>query len=103
MIKVTFASDFVLSGKAQSEKPLRRASVRMTVRLCQCPPPASGLQPRNSVFKQFLLSGGKVHLEVSLQREVYSQTDPITFRVVINNGCKRTVRRIKVGAVKASG
>ncbi|XP_037079563.1 arrestin, lateral eye-like [Pollicipes pollicipes] len=89
------------AGKTPSEKPLRRASVRMTVRLCQKPPPASGLTPRNSVFKQFLLSGGKVHLEVSLQREVFTQTDSVCFRVVVNNGCKRTVRKIKAEVVQA--
>ena len=68
----------------------------MTVRLCQMPTPSCGPAPRNAVLKQFLLSGGRVHLEVSLQREVFAQEQSIAFRVFINNGCKRTVRKIKV-------
>ncbi|XP_043211685.1 arrestin homolog [Amphibalanus amphitrite] len=89
------------AGKAQSEKPLRRASVRMTVRLCQLPPPSCGPAPRNAVLKQFLLSGGRVHLEVSLQKEVFVQEQSIAFRVFVNNGCKRTVRKIKAEVVQA--
>lgn len=55
------------------------------------PPP-----PHAAAEKPFLLSDGKLELEASLDKAVYSHGQPIRVNVALHNNSNKTVRKMKV-------
>jgi Arrestin (or S-antigen), C-terminal domain len=83
------------------EKPHRRCTVRMGIRVLQRCPVAVGHRgadspPRASIEKSFMLSDGRVRLEAVLDRAHYRQGEPVHVKLSIHNHSRKTVRRIKV-------
>jgi Arrestin (or S-antigen), C-terminal domain len=83
------------------EKPHRRCTVRMGIRVLQRCPVAVGLRgadspPRANIEKSFMLSDGRVRLEAVLDRAHYRQGEPVHVKLSIHNHSRKTVRRIKV-------
>ncbi|PSN49983.1 hypothetical protein C0J52_08761 [Blattella germanica] len=60
----------------------------------------AGPPPHASVEKPFLLSDGRVELEASLDKAVYSHGEPILVNMAVHNTSGKTVRRIKVFVVQ---
>lgn len=52
--------------------------------------------PHAAVDKPFLLSDGRVSLEASLDKAIYSHGEPVQVHVCVHNNSSKTVRRIKV-------
>ena len=52
--------------------------------------------PRAVAVKPFLLSDGKLQLEASLDKAVYSHGDPVIVHLQLHNNSNKSVRRIKV-------
>ncbi|KAK7605469.1 hypothetical protein V9T40_007327 [Parthenolecanium corni] len=90
------------------EKQHRRNTVRMGIRVIQratVPPKSSSSMsqqpsceenpPHVTLNKQFLLSDGKIKLEASLDKAVYSHGDSIQVSVSIINETKKSIRRLK--------
>lgn len=56
--------------------------------------------PHATIDKPFLLSDGRVSLEASLDKAIYSHGEPVRVRVRVHNASGKTVRRIKVFVVQ---
>lgn len=103
------------AAERADEKTHRRSTVRMGIRVVQrCIPSVSaptgspepsieqlaGPPPHAAVEKPFLLSDGRVELEASLDKAVYSHGEPILVNTAVHNNSGKTVRRIKVFVVQ---
>lgn len=56
--------------------------------------------PHATIDKPFLLSDGRVCLEASLDKAIYSHGEPVKVRVRVRNASGKTVRRIKIFVVQ---
>ncbi|XP_053208545.1 beta-arrestin-1-like [Panonychus citri] len=78
------------------EKPHKRNSVRLAIRKITYAPSEQGEQPSVEISKQFVMSPNKLHLEASLDKELYHHGEDIAVNVHIANNSNRTVRKIKI-------
>ncbi|XP_014475748.1 PREDICTED: beta-arrestin-1-like isoform X4 [Dinoponera quadriceps] len=83
-------------GEAQDDKPHKRNSVRLAIRKIMYAPSKQGEQPSVEVSKEFMMSPNKLHLEASLDKELYHHGENIAVNVHIANNSNRTVKKIKV-------
>nr|CAD7567952.1 unnamed protein product [Timema californicum] len=101
---ISLIVDPTVPAERADEKLHRRSTVRMGIRVVQRAVPAedeeeqAGPPPHASVDKPFLLSDGRVELEASLEKAVYSHGEPLLVNVAVHNNSSKTVRRIKVGS-----
>ncbi|KAI5755319.1 hypothetical protein M8J77_015931 [Diaphorina citri] len=59
-------------------------------------PSKQGEQPSVEVSKEFMMSPNKLHLEASLDKELYYHGESIAVNVHVANNSNRTVKKIKV-------
>ncbi|RWS31063.1 arrestin red cell isoform 1-like protein [Leptotrombidium deliense] len=78
------------------EKPHKRNSVRLAIRKVTYAPSKQGEQPSIEVSKEFMMSPNKLHLEASLDKELYHHGEDIAVNVHIANNSNRTVKKVKV-------
>uniref|UniRef100_UPI00358FA544 beta-arrestin-1-like isoform X1 n=1 Tax=Myxine glutinosa TaxID=7769 RepID=UPI00358FA544 len=78
------------------EKIHKRNSVRLVIRKVQYAPEGPGPQPSAETSRQFLLSDKPLHLEASLDRQIYYHGESINVNVHITNNSNRTVKKIKI-------
>ncbi|CAB3371087.1 Hypothetical predicted protein [Cloeon dipterum] len=83
-------------GETQDDKPHKRNSVRLAIRKIMYAPSKQGEQPSVEVSKDFMMSPNKLHLEASLDKELYHHGEDIAVNVHIANNSNRSVKRIKV-------
>ncbi|GLG96373.1 Beta-arrestin-1 [Gryllus bimaculatus] len=83
-------------GETQEDKPHKRNSVRLAIRKIMYAPSKQGEQPSVEVSKEFMMSPNKLHLEASLDKELYHHGENIAVNVHIANNSNRTVKKIKV-------
>lgn len=83
-------------GETQNEKPQKRSFVRLAIRKIMYAPSKQGDQPSVEVSKEFMMSASKLHLEASLDKELYHHGESIAVNVHIANNSNRTVKKIKV-------
>lgn len=83
-------------GETVDEKPHKRSSVRLAIRKVTYAPNKQGEQPSVEVSKEFVMSPNKLHLEVSLDKEVYHHGEDIAVNVHIANNSNRTVKKVKI-------
>lgn len=83
-------------GESQDDKPHKRNSVRLAIRKIMYAPSKQGEQPSVEVSKEFVMSPNKLHLEASLDKELYHHGENIAVNVHIANNSNRTVKKIKV-------
>lgn len=83
-------------GETQDEKPHKRDFVRLAIRKIMYAPSKQGEQPSVEVSKEFVMSPNKLHLEASLDKELYHHGENIAVNVHIANNSNRTVKKIKV-------
>ncbi|XP_007436876.1 arrestin-C [Python bivittatus] len=91
--------DFEVKGfcaKNLEEKIHKRNSVRLVIRKVQFAPALSGPAPKSQITRQFMMSDKPLHLEASLDKEVYYHGDPIGVNVDINNTTNKIVKKIKI-------
>ena len=90
---------FVAENK--EEKPHRRNSVSMAIRKLQYYQPGPLMrQPSTLVSKGFVLSPGRMQLDVTLDKEYYYHGDKIAVHMVATNHSKKTIRNIKVSIIQ---
>jgi arrestin-2 len=90
---------FVAENK--EEKPHKRNSVSMAIRKLQYYQAGPSIrQPSSVVSKGFVLSPGRMTLEVTLDREYYFHGDKVAVQMVIQNHSKKTIRNIKVSVIQ---
>ncbi|XP_021945698.1 beta-arrestin-1 isoform X2 [Folsomia candida] len=78
------------------DKPHKRNSVRLAIRKIMYAPGNQGEQPSIEVSKEFMMSPNKLHLEASLDKELYYHGESIAVNVHVANNSNRTVKKIKV-------
>ncbi|XP_066907080.1 beta-arrestin-1 isoform X3 [Halyomorpha halys] len=88
-------------AESQEDKPHKRCvclrnSVRLAIRKIMYAPSKQGEQPSVEVSKEFMMSPNKLHLEASLDKELYHHGESIAVNVHIANNSNRTVKKIKV-------
>ncbi|XP_066907079.1 beta-arrestin-1 isoform X2 [Halyomorpha halys] len=83
-------------AESQEDKPHKRNSVRLAIRKIMYAPSKQGEQPSVEVSKEFMMSPNKLHLEASLDKELYHHGESIAVNVHIANNSNRTVKKIKV-------
>lgn len=83
-------------GEHVDDKPHKRNSVRLAIRKIMYAPSKLGEQPSIEVSKEFMLRPNKIHLEASLDKELYHHGETISVNVHVANNSNRTVKKIKV-------
>lgn len=83
-------------GDHVDDKPHKRNSVRLAIRKIMYAPSKIGEQPSIEVSKEFMMKPNKIHLEASLDKELYHHGETISVNVHIANNSNRTVKKIKV-------
>lgn len=83
-------------GDLIDDKPHKRNSVRLAIRKIMYAPSKVGEQPSIEVSKEFMMKPNKIHLEASLDKELYHHGETISVNVHIANNSNRTVKKIKV-------
>ncbi|XP_038831962.1 arrestin red cell-like isoform X2 [Salvelinus fontinalis] len=78
------------------EKIHKRNSVRLVIRKVQYAPEKPGPQPMVETTRSFLLSDRSLHLEASLDKELYYHGEPISVNVHATNNSTKTVKRLKI-------
>ncbi|KAI3379070.1 hypothetical protein SNEBB_000774 [Seison nebaliae] len=79
------------------EKPMKKCCVRLAIRkLSYLPPYPLAPQPNVEVHKEFLMSPAPLHLECSLDREMYYHGEPINVNVQVTNNSNKTIKKIKM-------
>ncbi|CAG5097553.1 Similar to ARRB1: Beta-arrestin-1 (Macaca fascicularis) [Cotesia congregata] len=86
----------VFVGENKDGRPLKRSTVRLAIRKIMYAPSRQGEQPSIEVSKEFLMSRNRLHLEASLDKELYHHGENIEVNVHIANNSNRTVKKIKV-------
>ncbi|KFM13414.1 Beta-arrestin-1, partial [Aptenodytes forsteri] len=91
--------DFEVKGfcaENLEEKIHKRNSVRLIIRKIQFAPLKMGPPPKSETTRQFMMSDKPLHLEASLDKEIYYHGDPINVTVNINNTTNKIVKKIKI-------
>uniref|UniRef100_F6YVY8 Beta-arrestin-2 n=1 Tax=Monodelphis domestica TaxID=13616 RepID=F6YVY8_MONDO len=83
-------------AKALEEKIHKRNSVRLVIRKVQFAPEIPGPQPTAETARHFLMSDRSLHLEASLDKELYYHGEPLNVNVHVTNNSTKTVKKIKV-------
>uniref|UniRef100_A0A8D8S1G5 Beta-arrestin-1 n=1 Tax=Cacopsylla melanoneura TaxID=428564 RepID=A0A8D8S1G5_9HEMI len=83
-------------GDTAEDKIHKRNSVRLAIRKIMYAPSKQGEQPSVEVSKEFMMSPNKLHLEASLDKELYYHGESIAVNVHVANNSNRTVKKIKV-------
>ncbi|XP_048453817.1 beta-arrestin-1 [Rhincodon typus] len=78
------------------EKIHKRNSVRLVIRKVQYAPEKPGPQPMAETTRQFLMSDKPLHLEASLDKEIYYHGEPINVNVHVTNNTNKTVKKLKI-------
>ena len=69
------------------------------IRKIQFAPANNKAGPKAEISKGFMMSDKPVHLEASLEKEVYYHGDPIIVKVKVNNETSKVVKKIKITGV----
>ncbi|XP_068164735.1 arrestin red cell-like [Antennarius striatus] len=83
-------------AKNVEEKIHHRNSVLLVIRKVQYAPEKPGPQPMVETSRCFLLSDRSLHLEGSLDKELYYHGEPIGVNVRVTNNSTKTVKRLKI-------
>ncbi|KAH0630874.1 hypothetical protein JD844_004186 [Phrynosoma platyrhinos] len=95
--------DFEVKGfcaENLEEKIHKRNSVRLVIRKIQFAPVNTGPAPKSETTRQFMMSDKPLHLEASLDKEIYYHGDPIGVNVNINNTTNKIVKKIKISDIR---
>uniref|UniRef100_A0A673ITB2 Arrestin red cell-like n=1 Tax=Sinocyclocheilus rhinocerous TaxID=307959 RepID=A0A673ITB2_9TELE len=89
-------------AKTVDEKTHKRNSVRLVIRKVQYAPEKPGPQPMVETTRSFLMSDRSLHLEASLDKELYYHGEPISVNVHVTNNSTKTVKRIKISVLQVT-
>ncbi|XP_012717315.3 arrestin 3b, retinal (X-arrestin) [Fundulus heteroclitus] len=73
----------------------KKDTCRLMIRKIQFAP-TNKAGPKAEISKQFMMSDKPIHLEASLEKEIYYHGDPITVLVKINNETSKTIKKVKL-------
>uniref|UniRef100_A0A665UAA9 Arrestin-C n=1 Tax=Echeneis naucrates TaxID=173247 RepID=A0A665UAA9_ECHNA len=74
----------------------KKDTARLIIRKVQYAPSEVGPGPKADICKSFMMSDKPVHLEASMDKDLYFHGEAIPIKVKINNESNKTVKKIKV-------
>ncbi|CAF0974238.1 unnamed protein product, partial [Didymodactylos carnosus] len=86
-------------AETAEEKAHKRNSVRLAIRKLTYAPETPAPQPVVEAHKDFMMSPAPLHLECTLDKEMYYHGESINVNVVVTNNSNKTLRKIRI-AVK---
>ncbi|XP_014878387.1 arrestin 3a, retinal (X-arrestin) [Poecilia latipinna] len=78
------------------EKIEKKDTARLVIRKIQYAPSQVGAGPKADICKSFMMSDKPVHLEASLDKDLYFHGETIPIKIKINNESNKTVKKIKI-------
>ncbi|KAM6907211.1 arrestin 3a, retinal (X-arrestin) [Xenentodon cancila] len=78
------------------EKIEKKDTARLVIRKIQYAPSQVGEGPKADICKSFMMSDKPVHLEASMEKDLYFHGEAIPIKVKINNESNKTVKKIKI-------
>ncbi|KAJ0061546.1 hypothetical protein NL108_005789, partial [Boleophthalmus pectinirostris] len=78
------------------EKVEKKDTARLIIRKIQYAPSQVGAGPKSEICKSFMMSDKPVHLEASLQKDLYFHGESIPIKIKINNESNKTVKKFKI-------
>lgn len=89
-------------GEDLEEKPHKRNSVRLAIRKLTYAPASRAPQPMVDGHKEFMMSPAPLHLECTLDKEMYYHGESINVNVQATNNSNKTVKKIRISVIQAS-
>uniref|UniRef100_A0A8C7N7R0 S-arrestin n=1 Tax=Oncorhynchus kisutch TaxID=8019 RepID=A0A8C7N7R0_ONCKI len=84
------------SAESQEAKVRKRSTVHLMIRKLQYAPENSGTAPSVKTSREFVMSDKPLHLEASLDKEIYYHGEPINVCVNVTNSSNKNVKNIIV-------
>ncbi|XP_013994621.1 S-arrestin a isoform X1 [Salmo salar] len=84
------------SAESQEAKVRKRSTVHLMIRKLQYAPENSGTAPSVKTTREFVMSDKPLHLEASLDKEIYYHGEPINVCVDVTNSSNKNVKNIIV-------
>ncbi|RVE64048.1 hypothetical protein OJAV_G00142460 [Oryzias javanicus] len=78
------------------EKIDKKDTARLVIRKIQFAPAQAGGGPKADICKSFMMSDKPVHLEASMEKDLYFHGESIPIKIKINNESNKTVKKIKI-------
>ncbi|CAF1026113.1 unnamed protein product [Rotaria sordida] len=83
-------------AEANEDKSHKRSSVRLAIRKLTYAPEIPAPQPVIEAHKDFMMSPAPLHLECTLDKEMYYHGESINVNVVVTNNSNKTLRKIRI-------
>ncbi|KAM9348264.1 arrestin 3a, retinal (X-arrestin) [Symphorus nematophorus] len=78
------------------EKISKKDTARLIIRKIQYAPSQVGAGPKADLCKSFMMSDKPVHLEASMEKDLYFHGEAIPIKIKINNESNKTVKKFKI-------
>ncbi|XP_029956265.1 arrestin 3a, retinal (X-arrestin) [Salarias fasciatus] len=78
------------------EKIEKKDTARLVIRKIQFAPTQVGAGPKAELCKSFMMSDKPVHLEASMEKDLYFHGEAIPIKIKIKNESNKTVKKIKI-------
>ncbi|CAF0842999.1 unnamed protein product [Adineta steineri] len=87
-------------AETNEDKSHKRSSVRLAIRKLTYAPEIPAPQPVIEAHKEFMMSPAPLHLECTLDKEMYYHGESINVNVVVTNNSNKTLRKIRIAVVQ---
>ncbi|XP_031713065.1 arrestin 3a, retinal (X-arrestin) [Anarrhichthys ocellatus] len=88
---------FLANDKCNADETIdKKDTARLIIRKIQYAPAKVGTGPKADVCKGFMMSDKPVHLEASLEKDLYFHGESIPIKIKINNETNKTVKKFSV-------
>jgi len=78
------------------EKIEKKDTARLIIRKIQYAPSVVGAGPKADICKSFMMSDKPVHLEASLEKDLFLHGESIPIKINIKNESNKTVKKLKI-------
>ncbi|GMT04537.1 hypothetical protein PENTCL1PPCAC_26711, partial [Pristionchus entomophagus] len=92
----------VAGSDGDISKPKKHNTVRLAIRKLTYAPWEARPQPMVDVSREFRMSSGLLHMEVSLDKEMYYHGESISVNVHLQNNSNKTVKKLKISVVQVA-
>ncbi|KAM9729726.1 arrestin 3a, retinal (X-arrestin) isoform 2-T2 [Menidia menidia] len=87
---------YLAKEKNPEEKVEKKDSARLVIRKIQYAPNQVGAGPKADICKSFMMSDKPVHLEASMEKDLYFHGESIPIKIKINNESNKVVKKIRI-------
>ncbi|KAM9846434.1 arrestin 3a, retinal (X-arrestin) [Aulostomus maculatus] len=74
----------------------KKDTARLIIRKIQYAPSQVGEGPKADICKSFMMSDKPVHLEVSMEKDLFFHGESINIKIKVNNESNKTVKKFKI-------